>query len=220
MAKVTVTKSRDTDQENQFVISTRDYNESKQFVTRYAPKEIDYSGFAHTYNESTRPDRKPVLRRSGRSLRKMSMTLFIALPTKDGIPSIERSVDHKLDKLETLADSDIPLIVDYEPRTKGTWFITNMSYRSIERAEESDEITRAEVTLEFTETTDKTEFTLNRQKITERPKTYKPKKGETLAEIVKRFYGTSNAKIVAAVAKVNDIKNGQRLKPGKKIKLP
>lgn len=218
MAQVTVTKSRNTDEESQFVISTRDY--ADQFVTRYAPKEIDYSGFAHTFNESQRPDRKPILRRSGRSLRKLSMTLFLSLPTKDGVPSIERSIDHKLDKLEKLADSDMPLIIDYEPRTKGTWFISNMSYRSVERAEENDEITRAEVTLEFTETTDKVTFTLNREKTKERPKTYKVKKGETLPEIVKRFYGTSNAKIVAAVAKVNDIKNGQRLKPGKKIKLP
>lgn len=187
------------------------------FAPPYAPKKVTYSGYENTYEEISRPDRKPIIRRSGESLRRMSMELFV------GAPTMQTEHNTELQTLETLAASRLPLTVEYDPRTWGYWHITSLSYDSVERREVDDVITRAVVQIEFTEVPDKTAFTLNEKtkyNYTNRPKTYKAKKGESLREIVKKFYGTANRKIIKAVAKANKIKNPKHIKPGQKIKLP
>lgn len=190
------------------------------FRTDLAPKTVEYSGHENTYNEVARPDRKPLLRRSGKALRKMSMTMLL-LPKKPNFNSMEESIEDRLENLEKLAASTKPILVEYESRTKGKWSITSLSYSSIERVAKTDQISRAEVTIEFTENPDPTPITLNQVTKGKRPKTYKVKKGDTLHKIVVKFYQTDNAKIIAAVAKINKIKNPKhKLKPGKDIKLP
>ena len=134
---------------------------------------------------------------------------------------MEESIEDRLENLEKLAASTKPILVEYESRTKGKWSITSLSYSSIERVAKTDQISRAEVTIEFTENPDPTPITLNQVTKGKRPKTYKVKKGDTLHKIVVKFYQTDNAKIIAAVAKINKIKNPKhKLKPGKDIKLP
>ena len=189
------------------------------FEFDYPPRNVEYSGRENTYNEVQRPDRKPLLRRSGKALRKMSMTLLLTPKKAEGTNNLEASIDGRLENLEELARSRKPIEVEYDPRTVGNWSITSMSYTSIERVAGTDEISRAEVTLEFTENPDPTPVSIN-QTTKKRPKTYTVKKGDTLFEIVQKFYQTDNAKIVNAVAKINDIKNPKHLKVGKKIKLP
>lgn len=187
------------------------------FAAPFAPKQVTYSGYENTYEEISRPDRKPIVRRSGEGLRRMSMELFI------GSFSMQTEHDEELSKLEQLAASRLPLVIEYDPRTWGYWHITSLSYDSVERRETDDVITRATVQIEFVEIPDKTAFTLNiknKYKYTSRPKTYTAKKGESLREVVKKFYGTANKNIIKAVAKANNIKNPKHVKPGQKIKLP
>lgn len=189
------------------------------FAAPFAPREVTYSGYENTYEEIARPDRKPIVRRSGEGLRRMSMELFV------GSEDRQESHDEELSILESLAASRLALIVEYDPRTYGHWHITSLSYDSVERNSENDSITRAMVSIEFTEVPDPTEFTLNiitktQIKYTDRPKSYSAKKGESLRDIVKKFYGTANNKIIKAVAKANGIKNAKHIKPGQKIKLP
>ncbi len=182
-----------------------------------APKEIEYSGFANTYNEAARPDRKPLLRRSGEGLRKINMTFLLAYP------DIEKSINDRLEKLETLASRKAPMIVEYggDKRVVGDWSFTNLSYRSMERSKDNDEITRAEVTIELTEVPNPTNVGLDRFQPRNRPKFYKTKKGDTLLRIVKKFYATDNVRIVKAVAKANKIENIKHpMKAGRRIRLP
>lgn len=189
-----------------------------KFESRFAPREVGYGGFEAVYQEVSRPDRQPLLRRSGNTLRTISMDIFV------GSRDIENSVRKELKTLERLAKARRPLIIEYDPHTAGYWHITSMSYGSEERtSDKSNEITRATVSIEFTEVTDKTEFTINRKtKIigTERPKTYKFKKGDTLQKIAKKYYGTTNPLILKAIAKANKIKNPKHIKPGTSLKLP
>jgi LysM repeat protein len=189
----------------------------KDFTLKRSPKEIEYSGFANTYNEAARPDRKPLLRRNGRGLRKINMTFLLAHV------DIEESIDDRLGTLRDLAKAKAPLEIRYgdDSHTEGEWSITNFSFRSVERNAITDEITRSEVTLEFTEVPDPTNVDLNSYAPKKRPKVYKTKEDDTLFKIVKAFYGTDNIKIVNAVAKINDIENVKhKMKAGRKIKLP
>ena len=196
-----------------FTIYTKGKDDDHDFKMIRGPKEIEYTGMTGAYNEGARPDRQPLLRRKGHTLRKMSMTLFL------WYPDIERSIDFRLENLEWLAKTDIPLLVEYDPRTHGEWRITSMTYKSMERNAATNQITRAEVSLELTEDPEPTKVSLN-QAVKKRPKTYKAKKGENLFDIVLKFYQTDSTKIVNAVAKVNDIKHPRRIQAGKKIKLP
>lgn len=189
------------------------------FENYYPPKNVDYSGHESTYNEVARPDRKPLLRRSGKALRKMSMTMVL-LPKKPDLNDRQISIDDRLENLETLAASDSPITVEYDPRTHGKWSITSLTYTSIERVEATNHISRAEVTIEFTENPNPTKVTINDYSPKKRPKYYTVKKNDTLAKIAQRFYGTDSAAIVRAIAKVNDIDNPKHIKAGRKIKLP
>ena len=207
------------DKEYQFyVYNSANPNEEKSgFKLDRPPKEIEYSGFANTYNEAARPDRKPLLRRSGRGLRKINMTFILHYQ------DIEDGIDDRLKKLKTLAEQENSLIIEYggDKRVAGDWSITNYSFRSIERRKKDDEISRAEVTLEFTEVPSPTPVALDRYRPRERPKIYTTKKGDTLLKIVKRYYGTDHAKIVRAIAKINKIENIKHpMKAGRKIRLP
>lgn len=192
------------------------------FRAKYAPKEIEYGGYANTYNEVLRPDRKPILRRGGQSLRTLSMELFV------GSENINKPVNDELKLLERMSETNVPLLIEYEPRTYGFWRITSLSYTSMERSEWNtgngkydDRISRAIVNIEFTEVVDPSAVSLNvitRQP--RRPRSIRSKKGDTLAKIAKKYYGTSNIEVVKAIARYNKIKNLKRIPPGRKIKLP
>ena len=220
MATVTVTTGGGTGsgdmQAARLVIKT--ISGTQFWASRYAPKEVGYGGFEAVYQEVNRPDRQPLLRRSGNALRTMSMDVFV------GSENIENPITYQLRTLERLAEARQPLVVEYDPHTRGFWHITALSYGSEERVREaSNEITRATVNIEFTEVADPTEFTLNRRtKIigVERPKSLKVKKGQTLTQIAKKYYGTTSPLIMKAIAKANNIKNPKHIKPGTKLKLP
>lgn len=189
-------------------------SQSLVFTTRFAPREVNYSGYEATYSEIARPDRKPILSRAGSSLRKVSMSIFV------GSTDAEESVDADLKVLEDMAESRVPLTLEYDPRTYGQWSITALSYTSVERRNDTDEITRANVDIEFTEITTDAEVTINSVLSNKRPRTFTPNKRTSMQQIAKRFYGTSNIKIVRAIANYNNIKNLRRIPPGKVIRLP
>ena len=189
-------------------------SQSLVFTTRFAPREVNYSGYEATYSEIARPDRKPILSRAGSSLRKVSMSIFV------GSTDAEESVDADLKVLEDMAESRVPLTLEYDPRTYGQWSITALSYTSVERRNDTDEITRANVDIEFTEITTDAEVTINSVLSNKRPRTFTPNKRMSMQQIAKRFYGTSNIRIVRAIANYNNIKNLRRIPPGKVIRLP
>ena len=192
-------------------------NESTVFYAPFAPRSVDYSGYEAVYNTTDRPDRKPLLTRAGYTLRKMSMELLIMakdVKTADGL--IKRtSQDSRLKKLEDLASSVNPLIVEYDPRTYGRWRISALSFSSVERDAESDEIVAATANIEFTEIAGETEFTLNNN---DRPKKVVVKQGDSLSDIASAYYGTTSIFIVKAIAKANGMTNPRNVP--KTLRLP
>lgn len=144
MATVTVTRDSTRNAGgSRMLIRTK--NSNIIFRSEIAPREVTYSGHENAYSEVTRPDRKPLLVKSGAGLRRISMEIFL------GGTDPDRSFNDKLKQLEQLARANQPLIIEYEPRTYGEWNITSMSYDSAQRNKDSDEITRAIVSIEFTE---------------------------------------------------------------------
>ncbi len=191
----------------------RTLNSSFEFRANFAPREVNYSGFEASYFEISRPDRKPILTRANSSLRKISMSIFV------GSEDINESFDSDLNTLTKIADSRIPVQIEYDPRTTGLWRITSLSFDSVHRRSDSNEITRATASVEFTEIDTKTEVTINILN-TKRPKSYKTPSAMTMFAIARKFYGTTDINIVKAIAKANGINNLRHIPPGKKLKLP
>lgn len=179
------------------------------FYASFAPRTISYSGFGSAFNETSRPDRKPILTRNGDNLRKMSMELFI------GSENMNEDQTVNLNTLEAIALSDSPVLVEYESRTKGNWRITSLTYDSVLRNGE-DEITRATAQIEFTEIDYITGNTFNYT--AKRPKKINVVSGMTLHKIAEMYYGTSSPLTINAIAKANKITDRRHLPP--KIKLP
>ena len=115
------------------------------FSATYAPREVEYSGFEAIYQEVERPGRKPLLRKSGEALRRISMEIFV------GSKDIETSVSPQIRLLERLAESPLPLVIEYEPRTYGRWRIEALSYSSVDRTTSGNQISRALVSIDFVE---------------------------------------------------------------------
>lgn len=198
----------------------RDIKRINVFSSTIPPREMTYNGFESSYNEVQRPDRKPILQRLARNLRGMSATLFIG--SNDMFDS---TVNQKLITLEALAASIHPIIVEYDNRTYGYWRIVSLSYDSVLRDPISNDITRANASIEFREVVEsKNSSTLNTVYGSgglKRPsKVTSPKGGTSLINIAVKYYGTDSKYIVAAIAKASNIKNPSHVPPGKKITLP
>lgn len=144
MALVTIARRRPRESERARLI-IRTTNRSLTFRAKYAPREVEYSGYESVYQEVERPGRKPLLRKSGEALRRVSMELFV------GGSDIEESVNQQLITLESLAATTFPLLIEYEPRTYGQWRIETLSYSSVDRRKTDDGISRALVSITFVE---------------------------------------------------------------------
>jgi hypothetical protein len=94
--------------------------------------------------------------------------------------------------------------------------MTTLSYDSDLREPAMDEITRAMVSVEFTEVPDPGRITINAGR--NRPKKYRPKAGESLAQIAMTYYGTNSTVIIKAIMAANDIQNARNIPPS--IRLP
>ena len=115
------------------------------FSAPYAPREVEYSGYESVYQEVERPGRQPLLRKSGEALRRISMEIFV------GSKDIEASVNQQIRLLERLAASPLPIKIEYEPRTYGSWRIETLSYSSVDRTSVGNNISRALVSITFVE---------------------------------------------------------------------
>ena len=191
----------------------RTENNVSVFSSTIAPREVTYSGYENQYNQIPRPDRKPILMRSGLGLRKISMDVFV------GSEDFTASVNSQLMVLENLANSLSRIIIEYDPRTYGFWRITAMSYSSVNRNPDTDEITRATVSIEFTEMDEKTEATLNLVNV-KRPKSITATGNASLSQIAMNYYGTDSTYVMSAIASANNITNPKYIPVGMKIVLP
>jgi nucleoid-associated protein YgaU len=189
------------------------HSKNTTFNAPFAPRKVTYSGYEGVWNEVARPGRKPILTRAGLNMRKMSMELFV------GSSDPYRSVDIELKKLTALAEDPDLITVEYDPRCWGNWRISSLSIDSEQRHPDTSEITRAMVSIEFTEADDKgIDRSASVIAPADRPLTYTVRSGETLLMIANQMYGDPDKWI--KIADVNGIKDPKMLVDGSRIRLP
>lgn len=198
------------------------------FTVPYAPREIDHSGYAPTYQETDRPGRAPLVQRSAEPLNKMSFTLFLGKDPR------ATGVEANIRVLESLAKNQTRCMISgYGALEGGLWRITSMSFSSLLR-NQYNAISRATVELEFTRAVDALVNVGPVSGGVKKPKTppskakpkpappkaryYTMKKGDTLWELAVKYYGTGTKWKV--IADANKIRNVRTIPIGKKLRIP
>lgn len=170
---------------------------------------------------------QPLMRKGNPRMRQMSADLTF---TSDTV-----SVEPSLMRLNMIANSATPCTVgNWGGLEQGFWWITRMTITSELREEGSNQVTRATVAITFTQAPYNS-YKLptpaapkpvkpshptgsTHPKAPARPKTYTVRKGDTLSGIAVRFYGDADR--FRDIARVNRIKNPNRIYPGQKLVLP
>lgn len=113
----------------------------------WAPRGIDHSGFEENVAEIERPGRIPQIAVKAPSLHKMSFSFYVGR-------SIDQSCEADLRRLEEIVKVGGWVMILYGQRESGLWKVTQYSYSSIEREPSQNQISRANVTMSFTEVPD------------------------------------------------------------------
>lgn len=191
----------------------------KTFTVPYAPREGTLTGVAPVFDNIGRGGRSPLLLRSGDSLEEYSFELIVAYPDP------QQSVEDELEKLRDMAESGKRMAVRLNPTTaRKQWRITGFSQQTIGLVHGTNDASRALVSLTLTQASD---AAVNVGPLSggkggdgdkDRPKFYTFKKGDTLQEIAKRFYGKASA--WQKIADANKIRDPKKIKVGTKLRLP
>lgn len=180
------------------------------------------------WTQIPRPGDTPLLRKGGKRLRQMQLTVIFA--EELGVSNIES----KLEKLERFSDSDEPVHVAYGPWETGRWRLLPFTVNPVERVQGSNAHRRTDVSLTFVEviagdsggvtatskgtTTKPSSSPKKSSKDRHRQRTYVVRKGDTLSAIAQRFYHDAN--LWPKIAKANDIRRPRKLKPGTRLIIP
>lgn len=117
------------------------------YALPWAPRAIDHSGFEENVIEIDRPGRIPQIAVKSPSLHKMSMSFVVGRST-------DKSCEQDLRRLEEIVKVGGWVMVLYGQRESGLWKVTQYGYSSIEREPIQNQISRASVTMSFTEVPD------------------------------------------------------------------
>lgn len=189
------------------------------FTLPYAPRGTSLGGWAKTFSQQDRPGRKPLNTLDGGTLETLSFDVFL------GYRDHQTSVEPLLGALERLAGSGKRItIAGLSPRERGPWRLTDASVSGDTRQQGTNAITRATVSLTFTEASDANPKLgpvhggKKTTKTVKKAKKYTIKKGDTLKKIATKFYGSPDG--WKAIAKANKIKTPDKLKVGSVITIP
>lgn len=125
----------------QMVILTK--SGKRLFKVPYAPQEVSHTQLGRRWSEVERASKAPLLIKGNGQLRKMSMTMVVAF--RDN----QRSIENKLKQLSKVCRSGEKIRVKYGKLETGVWRVTQFDVNGTMRNRKG-EISRAEVTLEFT----------------------------------------------------------------------
>lgn len=114
----------------------------------FAPRVIEYGGWAMRWSEVERSGTRPLLLRSGDNLETMSFSLMLA--SRD---PFESQAD-TLAKIKALARTRERVLVRYSVAEAGLWRLTDVSVTSEQRHPDHNEPTRAVVSFQFTAASD------------------------------------------------------------------
>ena len=200
-------------------------NSSLKYTLPRAPVQAEVD-LGRIWRESDRVGRTPIIRDTGKKPK--VMTLSFELGTPNG-----NSIWTDLKTLSKIANSDKEVEVTYTPNESGRWIVTDFSYQITHRNEDHDP-RRASVSMTFRYSraaskdsqptkgggkTVKTQaYPIKRVSSSSSPKRYTVKKGDTLWDISRRFYGDQYK--WRKIADANKITNQYRLKIGTVLRIP
>lgn len=189
-----------------------------EFEFPYAPRGSSLGGLADPVTVQARPGRKPLTLLDGDNI--ASLDLGIVLAKLDH----QQPVEAYINQLRRIAESGQRVtILGLSPQERGPWRIDDLTITGELRRQGDNAITRATATLSLVEASDANPKVGpvsggHGGKGGKRPKFYKVRKGDTLRKIANRFYGDPG--VWRQIAKANGIKNPDKLKVGRKLKLP
>lgn len=160
----------------------------------FAPRQIEYGGWAQQYSEAERSGQKPLLLRKGEALDTIKFSVTLA--NRDPLFSQASA----LTALKALAKTRERVLVRYAGTEAGLWRITNATVTSEQRHPDSNEVTQATVSLEFTAASDAAPGVGPVSKPPAPPasppaparRTYTVVAGDCLWNIAQRFYGNGS----------------------------
>lgn len=189
-----------------------------EFEFEWAPRGVGLSGLAAPVTVQSRPGRKPLTLVDGEALAGIDLAFQLAHFDH------QTPVEGQIDRLRRIAESGQRVtVLGMSPQERGPWRIDDLSISGELRRQGTNELTRATVTLSLVEASDANPKVGpvsggHGGKGGKRPKFYTIRKGDTLRKIANRFYGDPG--VWRQIAKANGIKNPDKLKVGRKIKLP
>lgn len=197
---------------------------SISFSIPVAPREISYDGIGQEWTQAERSGNTPLLLRKGVKLKTIS---FTALMTD--VASMQSPQSDHLHALESLSLTTERILVRYGPQEAGLWRITNVTYDSMLRHHESNEITRATVSITLTRANDAAPAVGPVSGGAGRPpsapapappRTYRVVPGDCLWYIAQRYYGNGNAWPKIYDANRDKIRNPNLIYPGQVFIIP
>lgn len=187
-----------------------------------APREIEYGGLPLDWSEAERSGERPLLLHKSIPLRTMSFSFMLT----DKI-DMQRPQTNKFADLQELARTFERLMVRFSPTEQGLWRITDLSISSELRTAATDEIARATVSITLTEASDPAPSIGPISKPAPPPPSQKPvnkthtvKKGETLWDLAKKYYGNGASWPRILDANREKISDPHLIKSGMKLTIP
>lgn len=118
-----------------------------EWVFPHAPLDVEHSGKASTIAIDPRPDRLPLVERSGQSVPLCKIRWKLSRRFAD------QPIENSLSRLQALLGDGRLIRFDYGPGETGWWICDNLSWRVTERTETNDAHT-AEVAVDLVRAVD------------------------------------------------------------------
>lgn len=192
------------------------------FAVPYAPLEIDYEGLAQEWVTTERSGNAPLLLRKARPLRAMKFSLLLAHPNR----LVAQTAN--IAAITLLCRTRERVLVRYGPNEAGLWRITEAGLSSTERHPDTNEITRAVLSVTFTEASDAAPAVgpvappppPPPPPPTQQPRTHTVVRTDCLWKIALRFYGNGALWPRIYDANRGQIKNPNLIYPGQVFVIP
>lgn len=117
------------------------------YIVPWAPRNVAHEGLGENVTEIERPGRVAEIAVTSPMLHKMSFSFTIGR-------DIAVSCQGDLDRLEAIVNTGGWIMILYGPRESGLWKCTNFTWSSVEREPMQNQVSRAEVYMNFTEIPD------------------------------------------------------------------
>lgn len=208
---------------------------SPTLVVPYSPREVSHTGIGADYSRVNRVGRTDALVWVRKQLPVMSFTLFItdktvyALPVLGGY-EVRQNALNVVRALQTYAELGTRLRITYGLLESGVWRITSITVSGEQRDSTTNEISQANIDLEFTRVSDvvvgigpitggvQPPPVTTPPPVAQPTRTYQVKRGDTLWGISIKYYGTGVH--WRRIADANAVRDPKKLKIGQILRIP